>query len=523
MILFFSFSIIFLIIHLVLDAFSKIDLKSTNTSTMQKSKLIRLLKVLDADEFKGFPKFINSPFFNSNKQYLPLYRYLTKYYPDFDSPKLTKELAFKKCFPNKKYSYNTMSNLMSGLANLTEEYLLNIQFQKTRYDKKKTLVKALGERKDCYDLYEKYNTTLVQEVKSRTINDMAYHQNLRELNHDFYFHPTTNRQAIGSQGVQGIMDDLDIFYAQIKLLYLLEMKSRAYLLNEAYEFTIEEKNIQEKETYFEQACLICLIYLKLLKLYELVEDKKKFEEAKNLFSENIERISETERTNFLLHLLNYSIRRMNKGNVEYIKETLELYKLGLAFHLLIEENRIAEMTFSNIVSTGIKYKEFIWVKNFILDYKHLLDEEEKEDATLLSLAFLSFAQEKYSLTIDLLINHPFDKPFQITNAKSLLIRTYFEQFLLDDSYFELLIAQTYAFEKYVRRHKEISKEKSNRRLNFIQFTRRLATGILEKDIPDGLIDTIKLSSFSNKQWLLQKIELRKERLPMKKKTFPSSF
>ncbi len=60
----------------------------------------------------------------------------------------------------------------------------------------------------------------------------------------------------------------------------------------------------------------------------------------------------------------------------------------------------------------------------------------------------------------LLINHPFNKPLQIIKAKSLLIRTYFEQFLQDGSYYELVIAQTYAFEKYIRRSKDISKEKS---------------------------------------------------------------
>lgn len=491
---------------------------------MQKSKLIRLLKVLDTDEFKHFPKFINSPFFNSNKQYLPLYRYLIKHYPDFDSPKLTKELAFKKCYPNKKYSYNTMSNLMSGLANLTEEYLLNIQFQKTSYDKKKTLVKALGERKNCYDLYEKYNTIIVQEVKSRTINDMAYHQDLRELNHGFYFHPTTNRQTIGSQGIQGIMDDLDISYTQTKLLYLLEMKSRAYLFEEKYTLLLDEKMMLGKEADFKQMCPICLIYLKILKLYELKEDKKAFDAAKDLFSEQMETIGKTERTVILLHLMNYCVRRINKGDLAYAKESLALYKIGLLHNILIEQDRISEATFSNIVSSGIKCKEYDWVKNFILEYRFYLDDEEKESTTLISLGLLNFAQEKYALVIDLLLNHPFDKPLQIIKAKSLLIRTYFEQFLQDDSYYELVMAQTYAFEKYIRRNVDISKGKSIAHLAFIQNTRRLITAIIEKNISLDFLDSLQSSIPACKNWLLEKlkVELEKKGLPTTMKVSSSA-
>lgn len=476
---------------------------------MQKSKLIRLLKVLDADEFKGFPKFINSPFFNSNKQFLPLYKYLTKHYPDFDSPKLTKELAFKKCYPNKKYSYNSMSNLMSGFATLTEEYLLNIQFQKTTFDKKKTLVKAISQRKDAYDLYEKYNTTLVQEVKSRTINDMAYHHDLRELNHDYYYHPTTNRQTIGRNMMQGIMDDLDISYAQTKLLYLLEIKSRAYLIGEKYSLILDEKAMLEKEVYFKEECPICLVYLKILKLYELGKDKAVFVEGKKLFSEQIETIGKTERTVILMHLLNYCIRALNQGDLSYIKESLELYKVGLSNDMLVEQNRMAEITFSNIVSFGVSCREFDWTEKFISNYQRFLDDHERLDATSYSLAFTAFNQKNYIAVINLLNGHIFEKPLHIFKAKSLLIRTYFELFLIDDSYYELLIAQTYAFEKYIRRHSTISVNRLDAYLNFIKFMRQMLFGIQENKNLSHLIPGLKsIDSISFRSWFLKKIKER---------------
>ncbi|MEZ4954273.1 MAG: hypothetical protein R2825_11915 [Saprospiraceae bacterium] len=119
---------------------------------------------------------------------------------------------------------------MSSLANLTEEYLLNLQFQKEGFEKKKMLIKALGERKGSYELFVKNTEALINEVENREVKDMDYYLELRSLNHDLYYHPITNRQASGIGGIKQAMDNLDLFYAQAKLLYGLELKARDYLL-----------------------------------------------------------------------------------------------------------------------------------------------------------------------------------------------------------------------------------------------------------------------------------------------------
>ena len=78
-------------------------------------------------------------------------------------------------------------------------------------------------------------------------------------------------------------------------------------------------------------------------------------------------------------------------------------------------------------------------------------------------------------------------------------------FLKDDSIFDLLISQTFSFEKYIRRSKDISTEKSHAYLNFIKHTRRIANGVIDQNVSQELIKAIKESTaLTYKNWLLEK-------------------
>lgn len=472
---------------------------------MHQSKLLHLLKILSPEEFKGFAKFVHSPFFNSNKHYHSFYTYLSKYYPDFSSSKLSKEKVFKYIYPKKNYNYNIISNLMSGFTSLAEEYLINLQFQKEPFEKKKMLNKAYGERKDYYHLFCKHTAVLQKEIENRSVKDIAYYQDSRAINHYFYFHPTTNRQTIGNHCLQHLTKNLDLFYAQFKLLYHLEMKARSYIFGEKYNVILKADAIVREEQLLQQEYPVCMLYAKLFQLYEQEQSSGIFQNIKSSFFQNTDNIGQEERSIILLHLLNYCIRQINKGFPQYYQESFDLYKMGLTHHAFIEQNRMAEVTFSNIVSTGVKCHAFEWVQQFIINYKQFLDKKERKDATLLSWAFLKFYQKRYEETSQLLNNHSFNKPLHIIKAKSLLLRTYFEQFVTDVSYFDLLIAQTHAFERYIRRMDNISIQILTTYVNFTQLLRQVAFGLVDRQLPEGFIPSLESNdSLPCKDWLLQK-------------------
>ena len=101
---------------------------------------------LSPDEFKRFSRLVNSPFFNTNPTQVELYKLLKKEYPDFDSPKLSKEKVFQKLYPGRTFHYHRMSNIMSEMTRLVEEFLTQVEMERGVFKKRKMLVKALGYR-----------------------------------------------------------------------------------------------------------------------------------------------------------------------------------------------------------------------------------------------------------------------------------------------------------------------------------------------------------------------------------------
>ena len=124
------------------------------------------MKKLDAAEFKGFHRFLQSPVFNTNTRVIALYKLLKKYYPTFDSPKLVREKLYAKLYPKKKYSYQQFANLISELTRLTEEYFIHLAFKADTFQRQKYLAQSYRER-DLYDLFEKETQDLLAITKSQ--------------------------------------------------------------------------------------------------------------------------------------------------------------------------------------------------------------------------------------------------------------------------------------------------------------------------------------------------------------------
>jgi hypothetical protein len=90
---------------------------------LKNTKLINLLRTFNAAEIRKFRDFVNSPYFNKNKNIISLYNEIHNFYPEFDAEKLNEEILFEKIFNGEKYDYFKFRNIVSDLYNLGLEYL----------------------------------------------------------------------------------------------------------------------------------------------------------------------------------------------------------------------------------------------------------------------------------------------------------------------------------------------------------------------------------------------------------------
>ncbi|MBK8553976.1 MAG: hypothetical protein IPL53_24190 [Ignavibacteria bacterium] len=103
---------------------------------MKKSKLLTLLSSFSKEEMKNFEKFIESPYFNKERNFKPLYNILKRHHPAFDSTLFTEERIFKKLYPGKVYDRRSSVSLRvieSQLTNLAEKFLVYNGFETGKY------------------------------------------------------------------------------------------------------------------------------------------------------------------------------------------------------------------------------------------------------------------------------------------------------------------------------------------------------------------------------------------------------
>lgn len=469
---------------------------------MYQSKLFTLLRSIETSEIHWFQKFLHSPFYSVNEQHRKLFLYVKKYHPELNSPKLKNEVVCRKIFPqDEKPDIQKLRKTMHGLALLVEEFLVAMRMRNNDYQKRRALVSELGDRNE-YSLFKKNIKKLIEELESRPYRDTFIYQEIHGLNLEYYGHTETARQKVDLKILKSAIENLDRYYLLQRQQLDFAVEGRKSLFVDNLEIkSLEMIRAESKEEA-------------VFRIYQLIHHAistswkdNVYSKIESYFKNNINRLSENDQLIVIHVLLNYLGVQMNNGNKAKRIDIFNLYKFGLEKGVLLKYGRMSGTTFINIVTVGVLEKEFKWVDGFIEKFSPFLAESVRVDASILSKGLLLFHQKDYSGTIDLYLNHVFKQPLQDLNSKTVLLRAYFEKFTLDSSYYDLLIHQSSAFEKFVRRNNLISKNKKGIYLNFIIYTRKIANAHLQGTLSQDLIHKIeKTKAVALKSWLIEKVE-----------------
>lgn len=475
---------------------------------MKESKLIKLLKSLSIEELRRFRKALQSPYFTNNSNLLSLFDLLRKYHPDFSTSKITKVKIFEKLFPNRIYNDNKVRRLLSEFVFVLEDFLLNEELKRAAFKKKKMLLGIYG-RRNLYEFFEKGTQELIKEQEATPFRDMEFYGEMVDLNYDFFFHPFTIKHTLQDDALKRLMESVDKLFVLTKYRLGSEMKNREKILNKTYDIRFMNHLLNEAEGDFMKNNSSFELFKLLFELYDKVENETVFFKLKKKLEKKIKTIRRTEKSLFLTQLINYTIQQLNVGKTAFYKEGLDLYKLALDNGLVLENQRISPAVFGNVVLFGCNAKEFKWTKDFMEEFEFYLKESLKEDTIAHNMGLWYFHQNDFEQAYDKLINHSFAPAFQ-PKVRLNIIRILFEQFLRDQSFFELLIAQIESLEKFLHRNKLIPVPLREADINFILVTKKLATGLFERKDLRGLRESLlkqinEKVRIAGKRWLLQKV------------------
>ena len=470
-------------------------------------KLTNILQSLDPEEFKRLKRALSSPYFATNTRLIVFYDYLKKYYPDFEEGKLLKEKLYKKLYPGKPHNDGVLRVIVREFTSVVEDFIMLERLRSDKHLRKKTLVKEYGER-NLYEYFKKGTEELVQRNDDSFERDMEFYSERIGLYQDYCFHPMANTYDADDDSLEQLMDSLDAYFVLAKYRFVQVLRNRNTIFKKKAEYRFFEMVRDVDDVFFNEHKLVAL-YEVLNKLHS-TNDERCFYDLKSIFFPVIGKVKRTDCRIIFYMGLNFCVRQTNLGNAEYFSEQFEWYEKGLENNLLIENNKMSDATFNNVVNAACYKKEFVWAEKFIEKYNRYLDQTVREDALNYSLAVINMQKGDFIQALQIFINHSYDISYQL-RVRTGIMRSAFEQSLKDVNYFFILKSYADSYKKYLQRNTIYSEKKIAQNKAFIRVTEKLARRILNKERKENIKvwfekELKKEVHVVSKSWLKEKVE-----------------
>lgn len=354
---------------------------------MNNTKTVQLLRLLDHKELKKVSNFINSRYFNTENNVILLYQYLLNHL----STKTDKHEAHKYIYGSSAFNQGRLNYLSTKLYQLLKQFITveRISIADSALDDSVLKMLRKKNQKHLYQLEESIIATKFK--KEKKLRSIDYQKNYLFEYERLNFYAEDSRTE--TKYIENLHFNLDAYYLTEKL------KAACASLNQQNLYKIKTKqsftelliDYIEKTKFHEEVPLL-RIYFNTFKM--LLNNKK--EDFVKLKRDLLQHEFEGEEINdAYLFGLNFCIQQMNAGNPEFNKEVFEMYQTGIQKEFLLKQGKLSSITFSNIVTIGLRLKRFEEVESFIQGHNHLLSGTEKKTYYAFNLAKVYFEKGAY--------------------------------------------------------------------------------------------------------------------------------
>ncbi len=431
---------------------------------MIKSKLFVLLETLSKDELDKFGDFLRSPFFNKSAPLVKLFSVYRKYYPEFNNKNFTKEKVFAAAFPGKNFKEALLRNYNSDLLKLGEDFLIQLNLNRSEITPKRHLLSELNMR-NIHSLFESSYKSALKKLENSESRDTSYH-------YDRYFIKQEKDlyNSFMKNFSPGDKKDSEESFINFFLSVLMEMY--AYIINQRdvlkvkYDFILFDELVKLVESKSGMLAPVVLMHFNRLMLHHTGQEKYYL-----LLKEQADKHgSLTETVNHFdtyICLINYVRKYKDTEKTETIRELFELRKIIIEKNILVGENYISHNVFHNQVKSGLKLKEFEYVRNFIESYKGRLLESVRHNTYHYSLAtyYYETGNNRDALKHLLLIT---GSSFDILEIKNLAARIYWQE-----NDFDLISSSLASYKQYIAKNRKLDKDKAKNHSGFIAMMEKL--------------------------------------------------
>ena len=481
---------------------------------MKEIKLIDILKTFDKEELKSFRKFLYSPFIKSRRNIESLLNYIIPFHPEFSSDKLDTKNVFKNLFPEETFEEKKINNLITDLTRAAKDFIIHQAIEEDETESVLYLLKSYYKRNLLKD-----NFSVLKSAESKLVpgfsNSGDYFSKIRQLNflktsyytdeNDFENLMDCENKYFEASATQFIID-----YAQF-------LSSRASALNTHGKkignnftesvlkcFDIDKLiKLTEKEN-FPNTTLITLHYYRL-KTNEHPDETDHYFELKKFFLKILPEIGREEKFFIFSHLINYCVSKVQKRNVSFLKEGLQVYKSMLEnnAYSFSENEYMQVLSYRNIIYFSAMSGENEWIKIFIEKYNFALNPEYREDMKNFAMANYYFNKKDFGNALAN-ISKRFQHEFFLfkTDVKNLMLQICYELGNIEQAY-----SLVDSYKHFLSSTKEINENHKQRFENFLKLyfeLLKIKSG-QSKEKPAFVRSKIeKENLIVNKEWLIEK-------------------
>ncbi len=478
--------------------------------------LIELLNNFTISELKQLDKFMQSPYFNTNKAVNTLYQLLKKYIihkRPLDDKYLV--LIYGQIFPNDSKVSDTLNAKQKRVFDATMAKLMALV-------KRFLIVEAL-EEKTAYrnmllhdKLLEKEQLRML-EINLKREKKLLGQETQRDQ--DYYLHKyrieqnhlnlSYRRGVIFRQNnLPELLEAMDMHYLIERLdfqITAITMVGASNLKNDNLPLEAISSLLEVSEYAAHPLIRIYQSAIEMLKNNNPEEQQVAYHQLLELLDEFGVQLPKDKLNAFYRTTSIFCAQRIRAGEVAYYRETFNLYKIMESKGLLVNEGFIPVGTLKNIIAISCHVGEFAWGRKMLETYKPSIRKPIRESVYHFNMGVIAFYEKNYKQAISHFIRvDKIDVNYDI-NCRVLILKSYYE---LDDNYDERTMQQFRSTKRFIHDNKSLKTNHKQGWENFVSTAANLYKvrhryGKITVERVQQQIDNFK--SINDKRWLLEKM------------------
>ncbi len=475
---------------------------------MQETRLYKTLDHLEIPQLSRFVKFMQSPYFNVNKNQLKILEFLSQFLKNKEAPPSKESCWYTYNDQNSPFDDLKFRKICSDLLSKFETFLIHEYIKTDGLLEKNILLEQIQTNgfefmlNKAMDKADKYFVRFPE--KSSNFHLRKYEKGKIEYEIDTQFDKQKNKKTRDQLlKIDNLSESLDKYYVIEKLKMacsLATWQKKFKTLNRPFEVEIILRLLARNKLLETPAIAI------YRNMYLMLTEKPSlpyFQELKLLVKDFFEIFDSEEQRDIFDAMISYCVGEMNTGKSEFLEETLNLYDIAISNSIILTNGELSPITFRNYILLCLRSAQYEKAELFIKNNAPLLNNKLRENAMNFNMARIAFYRKEWDNSIEYLSKVDYEDFLYDFNSRALSLAVYYEL-----KEYDVLESQIESFSTFLSRKKNISESKTVVFKNFNRFLKRMIT--LNRNEKEKLVQLkaqiIEEKAVINKAWLLEKID-----------------